>query len=225
LAGSLGDSSPALVARLLENKDRWRSEPSVTQMALLRQAAAVSAATPELASALALLTEGPAPGPGDLAVWVGLHQALSAAGQLQQDEATSPRRDKLRQLAVTLIADDARPLEQRLIAIEALPLLDKQAGSQLVELLEARHDVRLQQAAARALAGSDAQSAEKMLAAWPGLATATRRAVIASALRWPAGVAALLSTLEDDRISLLELDPAVRDALAALPDARPAPRS
>lgn len=218
LAGSLGDASAALVERLLEKEDKWRTGPSVTQMALLRQAAAVSATTPELASALARLTEGAAPGPGDLAVWIGLHQALSPASQSPQGIAHSQGSDKLRQLAEKLIADEARPLEQRLLAIEALPLLDKQAGSQLVELLDARHDVRLQQAAARALAGSDATSAEKMLAAWPGLATATRRAVIASALRWPAGVSALLTALEEDRISLQELDPSVRDALASVPD-------
>jgi len=218
LAGSLGSSSAALVERLLDKEPNWRGEPTATQMALLKQAAEVSATTPELASALVLLTERAVPGPGDLAVWVGLHQSLPGRHAPQSADPPSPGRDKLRQLAEQWIAGDARPLEQRLVAVEALPLLDKQAGPLLVGLLEARHDVRLQQAAARALVGADERSAQQMLAAWPNLATATRRALIASALRWPAGVAALLSALEDDRISLQELDPAIRDALAAVPE-------
>jgi putative membrane-bound dehydrogenase-like protein len=211
IAGSLGPFGSALVERLLTKEDRWRANPSVAQLALLEQAAAVSA-TPQWAAALALQAERAAPGPGDLAVWVGLHQALP-----NRAASLLPGRDKLRQLAEQVIAG-AGPLEQRLVAVEALPLLDAQAGQKLVKLLESGHDARLQQAAASALVGADASSAEQMLAAWPGLATATRRAVIAAALRWPAGVAALLAALEEGRINLQELDPAVRDALAALRD-------
>jgi putative heme-binding domain-containing protein len=217
LAGSLGSSSAELVARLLENENDWRHRPTPTQLNFLRQAAAVGAASPELAAALRRTCKNGAPGPGDLAVFVGLQ--LPAAGQAVA-RGPSPGREKLRALAAALAADAGRPLEQRLVAVEAMPLLDKQAGPLLVALLDAQHDARLQQAAARALVNADEPSARAMLAAWPGLPTATRRAVIASALRWPAGVEALLSALEDDHISLQELDPAVRDALAALPDAQ-----
>lgn len=221
IVGSLGKNSTALVEELLwgiphEKADRWQSDPTAARIAFLKEAAAVAAAQDTVAIKSLTSRLEKAPSVLGLAVWVGLH---ASADRRRPDGAADDAagREGLVRLAEKLIRpSDA--IEIRLLAIEALPLIDANRSPALVELLEAQDDPRVQAAAARALVGADAATAARMLAVWSKAPLSTRRAILSSALRWPAGTAALLEAMEQEEISLQELEAGTREALLALRD-------
>ncbi|MGD9720700.1 MAG: PVC-type heme-binding CxxCH protein [Pirellulales bacterium] len=233
IVGGIGGAGPQFLAQLLEGDKRWRRKPSSTQIWLLTEASArIASADPiESVARVLALAAGEKPGeihPGDLAVLSGLAQGLSDRGTSLRSQLAEPDGAQRRQRAAVealvaaarkLAVDDRQSLDHRLLALDVLSRLDAQAGKIVVELTDPRHDQSLQTAAAGAIASADAATAEAMLASWPTRTTATRRALVAGALRSATATAALVAALEGDHISARELDTSTRDALRAVRDA------
>ena len=93
------------------------------------------------------------------------------------------------------------------------------AAELIPDLLAPEQPVEVQSAAARAV--SDVGSgdlAARVLGLWGGLATRTRREVLAAMFGSTALMPGLLDAIEDDTIALAELEPTDRDALRLTPD-------
>jgi putative heme-binding domain-containing protein len=206
-------------------------------MRLLREAAAVAASGNggQLAECLKLITpSSPASAePGNLATLAGVAQGLADRGQSLRAMLQSPPdglRPHLPALqgliagARQMAAIEDESLEHRLVAVEVLGLLDAESGRVLLDLLEPRHAQRLQSAATSALSQADAGTAREMFGKWNSLTIATRRALVAAALRSTTTTVALVEAIEQGRILSRELDPTTRDALLAVRDPAIQPR-
>ncbi|MEX0978179.1 MAG: PVC-type heme-binding CxxCH protein, partial [Pirellulales bacterium] len=236
IVGSLGRSAGGFLAALLDKRPDWRRKPSQSEMTLLREAAAAAASDKgQLSACFKLIAPaGPdAVGPGDLAILAGMAQGMADRGQSLRAKLESPSAslrphvaslEKLILAARTMAAAEDESLEHRLTAVEVLGALDAGSGKVLLELLGAHHAPQLQSAAAAALAHADAVTAKEMFAAWNDLTIATRRAVVAAALRSGVTIEALVSALEGEKILASEIDPSARDALLAVRDGALAPR-
>jgi putative membrane-bound dehydrogenase-like protein len=232
IVGSLGRSAAGFLAELLERQPDWRRKPTRLQAHLLREAAAAAAAgdDPGQIAACFQLIEPASPeaaGPGDLAILAGMAQGLTDRGEsllakLQTPDgplaAHAPAVTKLIAAARAIVAAEDESLEHRLTAVEVLGSLDAGSGTILLGLLEARHAQELQSAAAAALSHADAATAKQMFVLWNDLTIATRRALVAAALRSPITTEALVSAIEREQILSRELDPTARDALLAVPE-------
>jgi len=246
--GSAGKSLPSFLAELLTRQPAWRSAPNRAQLQFLTDAAATlcaNGADPELSACLNLLGNsaqaastqpGKTPslplGPGDLALLLGAAEGLSDRGvslhaQLATDsnslQAHRPAISSAVELARRLaVSDDQNAdegsLDRRITAVQVLGQIDPASGSLLVALLDAKHDQRVQTAAASSLTHADAISAEAALAQWPTLTIPTRRALLQTSLRSPALATALAAGLENDLILPRELEPALREGLLATRD-------
>jgi putative membrane-bound dehydrogenase-like protein len=234
--GSLGNSAGGFLAALLEKRPEWRRTPRTSQLSLLREAAAAAASDKtQLAACFQLIApSGPEEvGPGDLAILSGLAQGMADRGKSLRAKLEAPgavSHPHLQRLAMlidgarTIAAAEDQPIEHRLAAVEVLGALDSGSGPILLEQLAARHAPELQSAAAAALAHADGATAKEMFVRWKDLTVATRRAVVAAALRSRVSVEALISALEQQQILPAEIDPSARDALLAVRDPALAPR-
>jgi len=236
--GSLGTSASAFLARLVDEYPDWRRKPTPDQMRVLREAAAVvigAGSSDQLRATFQLISpKQPADvAPGDLAILVGLAQALTERGHAlpamvnAPPEGLKPYVPALKNLiaaARTMAAAQNESLDHRLEAIEALGLLDSGCGEILLGLVGPEHDPSLQLAAAAGLAHASAETAKRMFASWNATTIPTRRALVAAALRSPLTVTALVDAIEAGEILPRELDPTTRDALMAVRDAALQPR-
>ena len=236
--GSLGTSAGGFLQELLKSYPDWRRKPTVDQMRILREAAAAVVALKDdaqlTACFLAIAPQEPADvGPGDLAVLDGFALGIADRGYSLRELLGDPPRglephvqavNRLIAAARTMAADNGEAIEHRLVAVQVLGLCDVGSGPVLLELLDPLQVQPLQSAAAAALANADAETAEKMFARWNELTIATRRALVAAALRSQTTIAALLSALESEQVLARELDPTARDALLAIKDSVLEPR-
>jgi putative membrane-bound dehydrogenase-like protein len=236
IVGSLGRSAGGFLVALVESRPEWRRQPTDAQMSLLREAAASAACGGgRLAGCFQLIAaEAPqAVGPGDLAILLGIAAGLADRGHSLRAMLASPPEglvphvrsiETLIAAARSMATSDGSALAHRLAAVEVVGMLDAQSGPLLLNLLSAEHAQELQSAAAAALAHADAETAQQMFAAWKGMTIATRRSVVAAAMRSTTTAAALVEALEGGAIHPRELDPTARDALLAVRDPALAPR-
>ncbi len=198
IAGSLQRSIGDFLVRLFDDYPQWRSAPTAPQIRLLTEVAAIACGTDDRAqldACLALIAP-PVPsttGPGDMAVLAGMAQGVADRGlslrAMIAQQTPDAKQGKLPSLEILLSAAralakaDDRPLDHRLVAIEVLGAVDPSAGEVLLSLIEPRHAQPLQSAAAGALAGADAGTAQTMFASWHGLTITTRRALVSATLR------------------------------------------
>jgi putative membrane-bound dehydrogenase-like protein len=232
LVGSLGRSAGDFLTQLVRADADWQRKPSAAQIRLLGEvSAAIGLADDDDARSACLDLISPAKsraaGPGDLAILAGLARGLADRGHSLRsivEQPTGPTKSQRASIGVLLgaaramaVAED-ESLDHRLVAIEVLGLLDSQSGKILLDLLDARQPQALQSAAAGALAQSDSATAGQMFAAWGTMTITTRRALVSAALRSAAATAALVAAMEEERIVLRELEPALRDALLAVRD-------
>jgi putative membrane-bound dehydrogenase-like protein len=227
--GSVGRAAPKLLSQLVEQDAQWRHKPSAAQTRLLCDTAAMIASggdESQLDACLHLIAP-PATreaAAGDLAILAGLAHGLADRGRSPRELADpakplGSRAGPLAQLlsAARVIAlEDARPLEHRLAAVDVLALVDQGAGKQLLVLIDPRHDQALQSAAAGSVASVDIDTARSMFDAWSTLTITTRRALMSAAPRSTVATTALVTAIEDERISLGEIDRGTRDALRAV---------
>jgi len=231
IVGGLGRSSGDFLAGLLASNQEWQKSPSAPQMRLLADVAATSVQQGDASwrRMLSLVANNKveAVGPGDLAILSGLAAGLAERGQSLSDlVAKDPGKDRAHSDTIrTLVAAaraiatrDDETLEYRLAAVDVVRRLDPKAGSILTDLVDARHDQALQSAAASAATTADPQALSAIFSAWPTRTTATRRALIAAALRSPTATAALVTAIEEGQILAKELDTDTRRALAAVRD-------
>lgn len=238
IIGSLGKSAGGFLIELVKQQPDWRRKPTVDQMRLLREAAAAVAASrddQQLSACFQLIApkQAESVGPGDLAMLAGFAQGIADRGYSLKTLLADPPEglkphvpavNVLLAAARTLATADNAALEHRLIAIEALGTIDALSGPVLLTLIGPEQAQPLQSAAAAALADTDASTAEKMFERWNELTIATRRSLVAAALRSAKTTAALVLAIEDEQILPRELDPAVRDALLAVRDPALEPR-
>jgi putative heme-binding domain-containing protein len=231
IVGSIGRSGGDFLAGILASNPAWRKNPNSPQMRLLADVAAKSVEQDEAAwpRVLSLVTANQVESvrPGDLAILAGLAAGLADRGQslsdlvakrAGKDRAYSDRLNTLVAAARAIATRDDESLEHRLVAVEVVRRLDRNAGSILTDLVDARHDQALQSAAAAAATTADPQTLAAIFSAWPTRTTATRRALIAAALRSPTATAALVSAIEEGQILAKELDTDTRRALSAVRD-------
>jgi putative membrane-bound dehydrogenase-like protein len=231
IVGGLGRSSGDFLAQLLATNRDWRRKPSAPQLRLLADVAAASVQSDDAAwrkvLALVAVDKAEAAGPGDLAVLAGLADGLADRGQSLAEMAVhDPGKNRAYSNTIkTLVAAarsiatrDDESLEHRLVAVDVVRRLDPAAGSILTDLVDARHDQALQSAAAAAATTPDPATLAAVFSAWPTRTTATRRALIAAALRSPTATGALVSAIEEGQILAKELDSDTRRALAAVRD-------
>jgi putative membrane-bound dehydrogenase-like protein len=238
IIGSLGKSAGGFLTQLVKEQPNWRKKPSVDQMRILREAAAAVAASKDdqqLSACFQLIAPKQAEtvGPGDLAMLAGFAQGIADRGYslkallADPPEGLKPHIPAVNLLlaaARTLAAREDAALEHRLVAVDVLGTIDAASGPALLALIGPEQAQPLQSAAAAALADTDAETAEKMFARWNELTIATRRALVAAALRSPKSTAALVTAIEGEQVLPRELDPAVRDALLAVRDPALEPR-
>ncbi|REK09877.1 MAG: hypothetical protein DWQ37_17365 [Planctomycetota bacterium] len=238
VVGSLGRSAGSFLNTLFDKHDTWRRNPSQQQVRLLREAAATAADgtdDAQLTEAFRLIMhEAPSQvGPGDLAILAGIARGLEDRGHALRKLVDDPP-ERLRQYeppmrtliaaARAMAAGQDETLEHRQLAVEVLGLVDSGSGPTLLALLDPRHDQALQTSAAEALGTADDATAQEMFTRWKDWTTATRRALATAALRSRATTAALVDAIEREDILPRELDPATRDALAAVRDPAIEPR-
>jgi len=238
IVGSLGKSAGPFLQELVGKHSEWRKKPTFDQLRLLQEASAAVAAARDdrqLAACFGLIAPEKSGNvrPGDLAMLAGFAQGIADRGySLKALLADPPEGLKPHVPAVNLLLEAARTLaaaedrkpEYRLTAIDVLGTIDAASGPVLVKLIGPDQPEPLQTAAARALANTDAASAEQMFARWNELTTGTRRALVAASLRSPPTTAALVSAIEGEQILARELEPATRDALLAVRDPQLEPR-
>ncbi len=232
IVGSLQDTPADFLRRLLASDRRWRRSPTASQVWLMTEAAARAASDgnpDQMASCFATIghRDSGVVRPGDLAILSGIAQGMGDRGQSLPDalgqpgnrlgSQSVPVRLALASARQMVLSDDAA-LEHRLVAVDVLTRLDPSAATLLAELLDPRHAQRLQSAAAGAIAGADAVAARAMFDGWPTRTTATRRALVAGALRSTTAMGALLDSIERGKILAKEFDTSTRDALRAVRD-------
>ncbi len=230
IVGNLGKSAGPFLEELVGKHPEWRKKPSVDQLRMLRESgAAVAAARDDrqLVACFALIAPATAADvrPGDLALLAGFAQGIADRGYSLKALLANPSAglkphvpavNLLLEAARQVAAAEDRKLEYRLSAIDVLGTIDAASGPVLVGLIGPEQPEALQTAAARALADTDAASAERMFARWNELTTSTRRALVAAALRSATTTTALVTALETGTILARELEPATRDALLAV---------
>jgi putative membrane-bound dehydrogenase-like protein len=236
IVGSLGRSASGFLVGLVESRPQWRRQPSEAQMSLLREAAAAAACTGgRLKGCFRLISaqSSETVGPGDLAILLGIAGGLADRGHSLRamlaapPEGLQPHVGSIGTLLAasrSMAASEEAALAHRVAAVEVMGLLDAQSGPLLLGLLGADRAQELQSAAAAALAHADAETAQRMFAAWRELTIATRRAVVSAALRSKTTAAALVDAIERGEIQSRELDPTARDALLTVRDAALEPR-
>lgn len=161
---------------------------------------------------------------GQVALVSGLAEGMARSGRRLSDLAHEKLGPLLQFAAATASADEETfDRRQRAIRLLAQARFDG-TGKIMLQLLEPRQPLILQAAACRGLADlADPPLVRQALKRWDQLSIPTRRELLANLLRSPPLIAVLLDAVEEETLGATELDPAMREALARLPD--PAIRS
>jgi putative membrane-bound dehydrogenase-like protein len=150
-----------------------------------------------------------------------LRGLLDATGRVGQpiDLARHPGLLRLLAAARTLAGDDASPEADRLTAVRLLGVTAGERADDrdlLLELLSPRVPIALQQAVIDGLARSaDPKLPELWLRGWKTHSPTVRLAILDRLLNRKAWTETLLSSLEDRRVAVAEVDPAHRAGLLA----------
>jgi putative membrane-bound dehydrogenase-like protein len=230
----LHDKAWPFLQALLAADPGWLEAPTAAQGTLLAQTGAILGArhqTDELRGLAARLAPGPggqAEG-GRIALLAGLADGMARAGEpLRSLLANPPPGWRGAMDGIAALLDRARDVagsrraspERRALALTVLARCRPDAAAdRIVDLLAPTEPDAVRSAAARAIADVGSRDlAAKVLGRWGGLATDTRREVLAAMLSSTALTSQFVDALEDDTIAATELEPAVRDALRVTPD-------
>jgi len=228
ILSSLGESPARFLSELIKTDPGWLRSPTDEQARFLDQAARLVGANhtdSELAECLTLLQSRPAsPSSAHLVLLAGLADGLARAGtplhQLLRNPPASlaSHVETLRKLSqsaadAALAADAKTPLRLCALRVATHARLES-APATVGRLLRPNQPAELQAAAARAFG----ELADEVLAAnvftnWNSHATGTRRLVIVAALRSAALTSRLLDALDQNVVSVVELDASTRQSL------------
>jgi putative membrane-bound dehydrogenase-like protein len=230
VSGALDDrTSWRFLKRLVQEEPAWLRSPMPQQAAFVRQIAAMLHDEGDVAELLSLVKSA-APtetGAGHLAMVAGLSQAsladnrslrqwLAGSEATKTTDAVRMAIDAARRVAI----DERASVFERCDAVRIVGLDDEaDAVSVLLGLLTAQQPQEVQSMAAAVLGQmADSDAARRMFAEWNTYTAATRQAVAGAALRSADATGILVEALEQGEVSVMELDPGLRDALASVRD-------
>jgi putative membrane-bound dehydrogenase-like protein len=165
---------------------------------------------------------------GRLALVTGLADGLARTGRPLHVLRSRPSEQLAKKVKVLDgVLESARALAasaklspaQRVLALQVLVRVEPaRIGPRALAFLDAKQPAAVQSAAARALGHSeDVGAVGRALDRWNQLTLATRRDLVAALLRTPKLAATLLDAIEQEKLSVTDIDPASREVLRRLP--------
>lgn len=232
ILGGVGDHPSRFLGTLATRQPAWLTAPTSAQARLLTRLAALIAGREPGADpngeldALLDRVAGADPS-GEVASFALLHGVVQGQARLKTPRVDwsgpgSKRLERIFEAAGPMASDPQRPAWVRTLALELLLAVRPAAARpRLGALLEPDQPAELQAAAAQGVARAQDQAlVASLFEGWDRYALATRRVLLGALASTTELAAPLLDAVEAGQVPAAEIDPATREALRLLPDAK-----
>jgi len=228
ILSSLGSNSWAFLNQLVKENPRWFTGCTSGQAKFLEQLAGligVSHTPAELRGCLGLITQTNTFVYAQLAILAGLADGLGRSPTPLSALLNNPPAELKSELQAlkqdfgtvrSIATSSEQPIPERVLAIRILgrgtPAL---AGEGMLELLQPGQPAEVQASAARAIFElNDQELAKTLFGHWSQYPPASRRRILSATPTSPVATAALLEMIESGKLSPVEVDVSLRQALS-----------